>query len=427
MVNDLLIHSIRLSSVGPGKATGSDVVHELSGMDLAMKLHYLKGFYIFRSHAVQGLSVKLIKESTFYLFNNYYWTCARLRRSDSGRPYLKCNDCGARFVEAQCDKTVDELLEMGDYSSFPNLLVYHQPIGPDLAFSPPIYLQVTWFKCGGMSLGMSWAHILGDAFSACEFINKMGQVLTAIKANGPPTCAKSISPGKIVKLEMSSSFFKPKDPISIKWVDPVGDHWVTANNSKMDTFSFHLTDSRISHLQSNFRNHHQIPVFESLCAIIWQCVAKIRDGFGPNNVTICKKGSHIRENGNLSNGQIISAFQADFSVMEADLEKLAKVLCYEAVEDERSRIEETMEKGNGVADYIVYGANLTFVNWEDADVYGLELNGEKADFASFSIQGVGDEGAVLVLPGGKGRILKIILPEDQILKLKTELKMNGVL
>ncbi|KDO50656.1 hypothetical protein CISIN_1g030487mg [Citrus sinensis] len=142
MVNDLLIHSIRLSSVGPGKATGSDVVHELSGMDLAMKLHYLKGFYIFRSHAVQGLSIKLIKESTFYLFNNYYWTCGRLRRSDSGRPYLKCNDCGARFVEAQCDKTVDELLEMGDYSSFPNLLVYHQPIGPDLAFSPPIYLQV---------------------------------------------------------------------------------------------------------------------------------------------------------------------------------------------------------------------------------------------------------------------------------------------
>lgn len=142
MVNDLLIHSIRLSSVGPGKATGSDVVHELSGMDLAMKLHYLKGFYIFRSHAVQGLSVKLIKESTFYLFNNYYWTCGRLRRSDSGRPYLKCNDCGARFVEAQCDKTVDELLEMGDYSSFPNLLVYHQPFGPDLAFSPSIYLQV---------------------------------------------------------------------------------------------------------------------------------------------------------------------------------------------------------------------------------------------------------------------------------------------
>lgn len=144
-------------------------------------------------------------------------------------------------------------------------------------------------------------------------------------------------------------------------------------------------------------------------------------------MTICRKGSHIRENGNLSNGQIISAFQADFSVMEADLEKLAKVLCYEAVEDERSLIEETMEKGNGVADYIVYGANLTFVNWEDADVYGLEFNGEKADFASFSIQGVGDEGAVLVLPGGKGRILKIILPEDQILKLKTELKMNGVL
>jgi hypothetical protein len=137
-----LVYGIRLSSVGPSRATGSGVVHELSGMDLAMKLHYLKAVYFFNSHAVQGLTVARLKEAMFEWLNGYYYTSGRLWRSEeSRRPYIKCNDCGSRFIEACCDKTVDEWLEMKD-CSLQNLLVSQQVIGPELNFSPPLLIQV---------------------------------------------------------------------------------------------------------------------------------------------------------------------------------------------------------------------------------------------------------------------------------------------
>ncbi|XP_031254995.1 protein ECERIFERUM 26-like [Pistacia vera] len=421
-----LIQNIKLSSIGPSNVTGTDVTHEPNAMDLAMKLHYIFGVYIFRSHAVLGLSVMNIKESMFFWLNEYYVTCGRFRRSESGRPYLKCNDCGARFVEAQCDNSVDEWLEMRD-CSLDKLLVSHQPIGPELSFSPPLYIQITWFKCGGMSLGLSCSHILGDVFSVCDFMNKWSPFMTTSNASTLPNLTKSPSP----KSQTSTPLPNPKNPLSIKRVDPVGDHWVTPSNCKMDSFSFHLTPTQISHLQSKISG--KIPIFETLCAIIWQCVAQIRDGSGPNKVTICKKDPHNwKNNAKLSNSQIISCVEANIQIKDANLEQLAAILVNEGV-DERGEIEEAMERENGVGDFIVYGANLTFVNMEEADVYGLEL---KAEFVSFGIQGVGDEGSVVVMPEAKdldkdvgklGRFVTITLPEDEIVKLKPEFKKNDLL
>ncbi|KAJ6751347.1 hypothetical protein OIU85_001840 [Salix viminalis] len=86
---------------------------------------------------------------------------------------------------------------------------------------------------------------------------------------------------------------------------------------------------------------------------------------------------------------------ADFSVVDTDLKRLASLLLDQAMK-ENTQIEEVVEKDDGVFDYIVYGANLT-------------------------IQGVGDEGAVLVLPwpkdsgtdGNIGRIVVVTLSENR--------------
>lgn len=136
-----LVYDMRLSSVGPGRATGSDVFHNPGGLDLAMKLHYLKMVYFFESEVAQGLTIMKIKEAMFTLFNHYFIPCGRFRRSESGRPFIKCNDCGARFIEAKCKKTLDEWLAMKDWPSY-KLLVSQQVIGPELSFSPPVLMQV---------------------------------------------------------------------------------------------------------------------------------------------------------------------------------------------------------------------------------------------------------------------------------------------
>ncbi|KAJ1426055.1 Transferase [Sesbania bispinosa] len=424
-----LVYDVRLSSVGPGRATGSDVFHNPGGLDLAMKLHYLKVVYLFDSEAAKGLTIMKIKEHLFSWFNNYFITCGRFRRSESGRPFIKCNDCGSRFIEAKCNKTLDEWIALKDWHLY-KLLVSQQVIGPELSFSPPVFLQITHFKCGGFSLGLSWAHVLGDPLSASDFINGWGQLMNNLSPKKPINIPRSVPTPRQPGPE--------KDPISAKRVDPVGDHWIPANNSKMDTFSFHITSSQMNYLQAQMwgPSIEQTPPFESLCAMIWRSMARIRGGSEPNTVTVCRSDPYCRGNDIIGNNQVINKVEvgSECSIVDTDLRVLATMLADQGV-DERDQIEEAIEKDQGVIDFFVYGANLTFIDLEDVNVYDLQLNGLKPKFVYYTLQGVGDEGAILVMPWPKGsmkngidgKFVTIILPEDEMVKLKSELKMNGIL
>ncbi|KAB1213589.1 Protein ECERIFERUM 26 [Morella rubra] len=364
---DKLVYGNRICSVGPDRLTGSERVHDPSSIDLAMKLHYVKGLYFFSSHAAEGLTPTRLKETMFEWFcHEYYYTSGRLRKSESGRPYLKCNDCGARFIEAQCDQTIDEWLELDKDCSLQRLLVSQQVIGPELSFSPLVLIQVTYFKCGGISLGLRWAHILGDAFSAADFMNKWGKSVAGLQSNKH----NFLKSDTLTERSKDHPKPLPQEPLSVKRVDPVGDHWIIPINSKMAMFSFQVTATQLANLQLEISGPNQIdqiPVFESLCAIIWKSLAK----------------------GAVLNTQIISKVKAgSFSITETDPRKLATLLLNEAV-DERSLIEELVEKDHGLSDFVVYRAKLTFVDLEEADFYGLELNGDRWRSQDFPILGGG--------------------------------------
>lgn len=290
---------------------------------------------------------------------------------------------------------------------------------------------MTHFKCGGLSLGLSWAHVLGDVFSASDYINRLGQYITSVlQSKNPPNHSLSSS-SKLTKAEIPPTFLK--EPLSVKPVDPVGDHWLSVNNCKMEVFSFLLTPTQIKNIQIKILD----TVFESICALIWQCIAKMREGSEPKIVTLCKSNQHKRTRGEVSNTQVISAVEVDISTLrENDPKQLAKVLLNQAL-DETSEIEESVEKNNGVSDFIVYGGNLTFVDWQEAELYGIELQGYKPELVSYTMQDVGDNGAVFVLPGpkdrngtnasGEGKLVTVFLPENEIPGLKSEMMKNDLL
>lgn len=421
---ETLVYDLRVSSVGPGHATGSDVFHNPNGLDLAMKLHYLKVVYFFDSEAAQGLTIKKIKEALFNLLDYYFIPCGRFRRSESGRPFVKCNDCGARTIEANCTKTLDEWLAMMDWPSY-KLLVSQQVIGPELSFSPSILLQVTQFKCGGISLGLSWAHVMGDPHSASDFINLWGQTLNNLSLKLPFNIPRSVS--------TPLNFGSEKEPATFKRVDPVGDHWIPANNKKMDTFSFHITSSLMNNLQEQIwgPSVEQTPPFETLCAIIWHCIARVREGSEPTTVTVCRPDPNGRGNDIMGNDQLICKVEAgkECSIVDTSLKILASMLVDQGI-DERNQIMDIVEKDQGVTDFFVYGANLTFLDLEDVNVYDLKLKGQNPRFVYYTLQGVGDEGVVLVLPKVNdidGKFVTIILPEDEMVKLKSELNVYGIM
>ncbi|KFK39684.1 hypothetical protein AALP_AA3G275800 [Arabis alpina] len=397
------VHGFRLSTVSSSWPTETGTTHEPTGLDLAMKLHYLKAVYIYSAETARDLTVTHVKNPFFPVFDQYPWTTGRFARHDSRRPYIKCNDCGTRFVESHCNLTVDEWLLLPD-RSIDESLVYHKPIGPELIFSPLIYIQMTRFKCGGLALGLSWAHVMGDPFSLSHFFNLWARALAGEKIYCPKTSNGFQNPGK--------------EPDSIKRVDPVGDHWVVPSNKKMETYSFHVT---IHEIRSHFPAKGD--EFEILCGVIWKCIAKVRGESESQPVTIIRSDPNGLKSRSVSNSQVISSVHVDFSVADAELEEIVKSIV-EAT-DQRFCIDEIGETD----DFIVYGAKLTFVDMSQVDFYEAKVNEKSPKSVYCNVHGIGDDGAVVVLPAAKKeeRVVTVTLPEDEMERVKWELNKCGLI
>ncbi|XP_058069355.1 protein ECERIFERUM 26-like [Magnolia sinica] len=416
------LHAVKTSSVVPAAVTGETAVHELTNMDLAMKLHYLRTVYYYNKEAFDGLDILSIKRPMFRWLDFYSTVAGRIRRSDAGRPFIKCNDSGVRIIEGRCNETLDEWLDKKEWDLHKHL-VPSQVIGPEMLFSPLAVLQFTWFRCGGVAIGFSWSHALGDVFSALRFIDTWAHIM----AGTPPT--QSINPPRSTVEKPIKPPNPPTKQLPAKPVEPVGDHWLTANNCKMDTFLFHITDTQLKHIQSKISG--QIPPFEALSALIWRSLAKMREGKEPKIVTICRTDPRGKENVWLSNDQIISTVEADLDVKDAELSELAALIAKGGV-DVSKEIEVMVDSNSGSPDLIVYGVNLTFVDLEQVNFFEMEFKGQKPILVQFKIDGVGDEGAVLVVRdhasggddkcGSGGWMVTVILPDNEVMQLKSELE-----
>lgn len=290
--------------------------------------------------------------------------------------------------------------------------------------------QFTWFTCGGMSIGLSWAHVLGDSFSASNFVNMWAQIMGGQLS--PQFLEKST---KTNKLLINNNHNNPilstvrRLPFSLKRVNPVGDHWKITNTLEMQSYSFHITQKQLNKLTSKACGTNKEKPFDVICATLWKLLAKVRREYSsePAMVTIIRRedSSPDSETTQVScnNQVIISIVEAtEVKVSEAETSELMELIT-KKIMDETRAVEDLIEKENGVSDFVVYGANLTFVNLEEAKIYDLELKGKKPLFASYNISGVGDEGVILVLPRPiGGRIVNLVLPQKQIDGLKNEIR-----
>ncbi|CAL0305606.1 unnamed protein product [Lupinus luteus] len=421
-------HTSRISTVVPATPRGDqNGAFQLTSMDLLMKLHYIRPVFFFTAEAVQGLSISDLKKPMFPLLDMYSHVSGRIRRSESGYPFIKCNDAGVRIAESRCEITLREWFHQNGVYSV-NGLVHEHVLGPHLSFSPLVFVKFTWFKCGGLSVGLSWAHILGDAFSAFNFITKWSQILVGHK---PP---KSLHTPNIKEPQSPPTYNIYENPISIKKATVVGEYWLGANNSDVATHSFHFTFKQLQHLVTATSNLSQTTntaktkkdsYFEIISAMLLKSIAQIKGDFGTKVLTICTNNNSNRDGNEFpNNGLVLSRIEADLA---ADISELAWLIAEKKMV-ENHIMEKLIEKDEGKEDYIVYGANLTFVDLEEAEIYEVKLNGHKPIMANCTIHGVGDEGVVLVLPapedidgGGSGRIVNVSLPEKELNQLKDKI------
>lgn len=276
-------------------------------------------------------------------------------------------------------------------------------------------------------MGLSWPHVLGDAFSALYFITLWSKIMAG---HVPP---KSLHVPNPARPDLPPSL--SQSPISVKKAINVGEHWLAANPRNVETHSFCLTAKQLDHLVTTTATTTAAAAsyFEILSAIVWKSLCHIRgDISGLNAVTICTNGSKRREGEFPINGLVFSRVEADFAVEKSDVSELATLIAEKKMA-ENQLMEKLVEEDEGKEDFVVYGANLTFVDLEEARLYDVKLNGRKPVLANCTFHGVGDEGVVLVLPapeeddnkedgGGRGRMITVALPQKELEQLKNKLQ-----
>ncbi|MCO5606787.1 hypothetical protein L7F22_060977 [Adiantum nelumboides] len=122
-----------------------------------------------------------------------------LMNFEDGRIYLNCNAKGVLLVEAEIDAVLDDF---GDFAPTLALkqLVPQVSYTDDISSYPLLVLQVTFFQCGGVSLGVGMEHHAADGMSGIHFINTWADIArgkdiaqcpfvdrTLLRARVPPT------------------------------------------------------------------------------------------------------------------------------------------------------------------------------------------------------------------------------------------------
>eukprot|EP00249_Psilotum_nudum_P005121 c185_g1_i1 orf=108-674(+) len=169
----LVVHS-RLTVV-PSKPSPAGKVHPLSLLDHTMQLHFVRSVYYFSPPAAKTSNQMIydMKESLCKTLTTYPIYAGRLRKAGDGKWEVKCNDAGVRVYEAKAHLSLDDWLATSNRPAESELCTTE--ISPDHTISPVAIAQFTVFKCGGLAIGFSWLHILGDPNCGTLFMKAWGE------------------------------------------------------------------------------------------------------------------------------------------------------------------------------------------------------------------------------------------------------------
>ncbi|XP_030527344.2 alcohol acyltransferase 9 [Rhodamnia argentea] len=162
----------------------------LSNLDDQKFLRFsIKYLYLFR----KSVPPESLKASLAKALVDYYPLAGRLRSAGNGdgggdddqRLEVDCNGEGAVFAEASMDITVDEFLALSEWpnSSWRKLL--YKVEAPSFLGVPPLVVQVTNLRCGGMILCTAISHCLCDGVGTSQFLHAWAHLSTKPDASIP--------------------------------------------------------------------------------------------------------------------------------------------------------------------------------------------------------------------------------------------------
>ncbi|XP_031274324.1 shikimate O-hydroxycinnamoyltransferase-like [Pistacia vera] len=215
---------------------------------------------------------EVLKEALSKVLVAFYPIAGRLARDENGRLEIDCNEEGVLFFEAQTNCVLDDL---GDFTpSFKiSQLVPKTESFNHFSSCPLLVIQLTFFKCGGVCLGIGLHHAVADGPSGIHFINTWADV-----ACGLPI---SIAP-----------FIDPTILHAMTPPNPTFDHTEYHSSPSMKTqqvetsavvrstsvASLKISSDQINTLKARLEKDYgaKCSTYEILTAHIWRCLCKAR-------------------------------------------------------------------------------------------------------------------------------------------------------
>jgi hypothetical protein len=260
--------------------------------------------------------------------------------------------------------------------------------------------------------GWPWAHVIGDIPSAAACFRTWAQL---VSGKEPPYPTLHQDPSGVPPSSPGSSAKAP--PSVMATAAPVGDHWaVTEAGHDMAPFSFHVTEQQLEgllRLGVAEGDSRRVGPFELVSALMWRALAVVRgpgEAEATRTVTVVKAGAGA---GGLSNEHRIGHVAAPVAPAQAGVATLAALLT-------GARLDEAVAAA-GAGDVVVYGANLTFVDAGDVDVYGgMELAGRRPAHVEYAVGG----GAAVVHrdAGGRGRAVAASVRREEADRLREAIR-----
>ncbi|KAJ6681134.1 TRICHOTHECENE 3-O-ACETYLTRANSFERASE [Salix koriyanagi] len=247
----------------------------LSNLDDQKFLRFsIKYLYLFK----KSTSLDILKYSLSKVLVHYYPLAGRLRASTEADQKLEidCNGEGAVFAEAFMDITAEEFLELSQKPNKSWRKLMYKVEAQSFLDIPPLVVQVTSLRCGGMIVCTAINHCACDGIGTSQFLHAWAQITTK------PNIDLTIMPLH------TRHVLKPRNPSEITFTHPEYVRNATRENGHLDINHFlqsqplvptslTFTSSHIIHLKRQCVPSLKCTAFEALASHTWRSWVRALD------------------------------------------------------------------------------------------------------------------------------------------------------
>ncbi|GMI93053.1 hydroxycinnamoyl-CoA shikimate/quinate hydroxycinnamoyl transferase [Hibiscus trionum] len=245
-----------------------------SNLDLLISRYHVPLVYYYKPNGSSAFfDTGRLKEALSKILVPFYPVAGRLGFDANGRLEISCNAQGVLFVEAETTSVMDHLIADFSDSSQVFRLVPEVDYSGGISSFPLLVVQVTKFKCGGVSLGVGFQHALGDGTTCFHLINSWADTARGLSPAIAPFIDRTLLRARVPPMpKFHHVEYDPSPPLNTKVSHDSDD----LKPSIVSTFKLTADQLNLLKAKAGAKSGTEYTIFNILAAHICRCACKAR-------------------------------------------------------------------------------------------------------------------------------------------------------